>query len=368
MTGTPAPRRTLGATKLTLVACAAAAAILAACSDTPPNNEQAPPPPQAYNPPPNSPYRPPSNPGGHGGGQHPSAAIPVQAAAAGFTRNTFSTRLNFNPGTVDTGLTYEHGYQWYVWNFFANHPTFATSRLNSDQSISVGTMAGTANATLVSAAKTSYPPYFVGQAFGGGGYFEAEISFDADAVDYRTGVPAWWMMALEHLAQLPGQQWPGQAPGYSHYIEVDTLEYNRKPTVPSSYGGTLIDWYGIYKSTCPASGYCKAVTPFGISTKHVPQGTDWKHQSHKIGVLWVPATDSRPGSFTFYFDNQQEGDPVSYTKFTNQQPPPNVDKPWTFGVADQQHMVLILGTGASTPMIVRSVNVWQASTADNMVN
>jgi len=33
-----------------------------------------------------------------------------------------------------------------------------------------------------------------------------------------------------------------------------------------------------------------------------------------------------------------------------------------------QHMVLILGTGASTPMKVQSVTVWQASAAANMHN
>ena len=41
--------------------------------------------------------------------------------------------------------------------------------------------------------------------------------------------------------------------------------------------------------------------------------------------------------------------------------------PWTFGILDQQHVVLILGTGPGEPMTIESVNVWQASAANNLV-
>jgi len=37
-----------------------------------------------------------------------------------------------------------------------------------------------------------------------------------------------------------------------------------------------------------------------------------------------------------------------------------------FDRLDQQHLVLILGTGPNEPMSIRSVNVWQASGADNL--
>ena len=363
----------LSPARLAVVAALASVSLMAGCSESDSENQVGEPPvaQQAPTPPPHrtemaqANETEPSSPAYNAGAA--PADVPAQAQAAGFTQNTFSTRLKFNPGTVDSGLTYQPGYQWYVWNYFGNHPSFQTSGLNADQSLSVGTLAGSANGTLVSAAKLNYAPYFVGEAFGGGGYFEAEISFDPDAVDATHGFPAWWMMALEHLANLPGQQWQGQPADYDHFMEVDTFEFNRRPKIMDAYAGTLHDWFGLYKSTCP-NGFCKIDTPFATSTKHVPLATDWKSFTHRIGVLWVPATSSSDGSLTFYFDGQQEGDPVRYAKFTNQPPPLTAQTPWTFGVIDQQHMVLILGAGPSARMIVRSVNVWQASAAHNMKN
>ena len=34
--------------------------------------------------------------------------------------------------------------------------------------------------------------------------------------------------------------------------------------------------------------------------------------------------------------------------------------PWTFGVMDRQHLVLILSTSATAPMVVDWVRVWQS--------
>jgi hypothetical protein len=46
------------------------------------------------------------------------------------------------------------------------------------------------------------------------------------------------------------------------------------------------------------------------------------------------------GSLTYYFDGVQVGAPITYTKFTNQAPKPNASTPWSFGIIDQQHLVL----------------------------
>jgi hypothetical protein len=54
-----------------------------------------------------------------------------------------------------------------------------------------------------------------------------------------------------------------------------------------------------------------------------------------------------------------------WTKFDNQPPPPT-NQPWAFGRLDQEHLVLILGTGPNEPMTIRSVNVWQASDSNNL--
>jgi len=295
------------------------------------------------------------------------SVAPHQAQAAGYGINTFSTPSNFSPTKVDTGLTYRPGYQWYLLNAFGAQPSFATSSFGSDGSVTVGSMAHSLNGTLTSAAKVPLAPFFVGRAFGGGGYFEAEVSFDPDAVDVKNGWPSWWMMPVEHLAEFPSQQWPGQPAGYNHFVEVDAFEYNRGPAQPRAYGATLHDWYGLFAKTCPRN-YCRIDSSFGPSTKFVPPSTDWMNTFHRVGVLWIPATSARKGSFTFYFDGVAQGAPVSYTQFSGQAPPPSNKTPWAFGAVDAEHLALIIGTGRSAPIHVRSVNVWQSSTKDDLVN
>ena len=82
-------------------------------------------------------------------------------------------------------------------------------------------------------------------------------------------------------------------------------------------------------------------------------------------MLWIPATPTRRGSFSFYFDGVQVGPTTPYAAFQDQAPPPSFFSPWLFGIIDRQHLVLILGSN-SGPLRVRSVNVWQASGANNL--
>jgi hypothetical protein len=292
--------------------------------------------------------------------------IPAPARGAGYTVNTFSTESSFTSGNVDMGLTYASGYQWYFWNFFDDAPDSSGTTLESNGTASV--FQTSSNATLVSAAQISSAPYFVGTAFGGGGYFEAEIAFDPKVSNASLAWPAWWMMSLEHLYDFAAgngnEQWPGQVAGYSHFMEVDTFEYDRTGQ-PYDYGGTLHDWFGLYNVTCPG-GYCGVDSDFNASTAKTPIGTDWTIL-HRLAVLWIPATSIAQGSYTFYFDDIAVAGPFTYSQYTSQGPPPTTSTPWTFGIGDQQHLVLILGSGWS-PLLVRSVNVWQASSAGNIHN
>ena len=225
--------------------------------------------------------------------------IPAAARAAGYTLNTFSTNQDFNTSTVDKSLTYASGFQWYVWNFFSETPSGSEVTLNSDGSATVYQLNN--NGNIASAGYIPGSPNYVGTAFGGGGYFEAVLSFPPNSGYGVHGWPAWWMMSLEHLSGLAGQQWAGQATGYDHFLEVDTFEYDRNALVfPNTFGSTLHDWYGIYNVTCTA--YCDVQTNYNYSTYTAPIGTDWT-LPHRYGCLWIPATGSTNGTFTFYLDD-----------------------------------------------------------------
>ena len=305
------------------------------------------------------------------GNPAPSSSAPSQAAAAGYQTETFATMSGFTSKTVDMGLTDASGFQWYFFNFFGYTPSSALTSLNSDGSVTLAsfTPPTSSNTSMSSAAYTSTAPYYRGTAFGGGGYFEATLSFNASTVNGNGAWPAWWTMAIEHLAQLAGQQWPGQTAGYDHFIEPDIFEADTQWAGANTYGGDAHDWYGQWgAATC--SSYCN-VSISNLSgnafVRTVPTGTNFS-QYHKYGLLWIPATSTKRGSLTYYFDGVQVGPTTSYSPYTSQSPVPTTSTPWTFGIVDKQHLVLILGTGASTPMRVQSVTVWQASTVNNMHN
>jgi hypothetical protein len=175
-------------------------------------------------------------------------------------------------------------------------------------------------------------------------------------------------------ARAPGARSPrtaGQATGYDHFIETDFFEYDVWSFSPrNEYGGAMHDWWGIWQSTC-TSGYCNVSNAGGDGTAfsnfqvQTPGTTDFT-QVHAFGFLWIPATATTPGRATYVFDGKTTNDIVTWSQYTGDAPPPGM-APWTFGVLDQQHVVLILGTGAGEPMTIESVNVWQSSAADNLM-
>jgi hypothetical protein len=169
-------------------------------------------------------------------------------------------------------------------------------------------------------------------------------------------------MAIEHMVNLDGRQWPGQQAGYEHFIEADFFEYDAKDYVKdgklNNFGGALHDWFGL-----PTAQYNDASLPFRLIVREVPANTDFT-QYHRYGFLWVPATAARDGYAEHYFDGRRVGRRIAWRPYNNQAPPPR--PPWMFSVIDRNHLVLILGTGVNQPMTVQSVEVWQASGARNM--
>ena len=295
---------------------------------------------------------------------------PPQAAALGYTVHTFHS--SFDPKLVDTADTRKPGFQWYRGQFFgfpATQPDTLT--LNKGGGITLDGKPG-ASASINSASPA--PGGWVGSAFGGGGYFEATLKFNPEdsisAVDKKAW-PAWWSMSIEHMAGLPGQQWPGQPAGYAHFIEPDFFEYDVWSFSPHQwYGGAVHDWYGEWKKTC-LDGFCNVSnapgggTNFGNFQVRTPVHTDFTRY-HRFGFLWSPATAASKGYAVYYFDGKPTNDKVTWSLLTDQPPPPGKTS-WTFGIIDQQHLVLVLGTGVNEPMTVKSVDVWQKWGAQNLV-
>lgn len=288
---------------------------------------------------------------------HPQPA-PPQAVAAGFGGLTFNGA--FTSATVDVNKTYAPGFSWYAttWRGTStpNPITFnadGSATINGDDAASAGIQMGTATFTAPCCTFGSW----TGIAFGGGGYFEAEISFDPAVVDITHGWPAFWADSLEYMAHLPGRFWVGQDPAYVHHVEVDALEF----IPPGGHYTATHDRYGILGTTCPP-GDCDAFANFNVTP-----AVDWK-SFQRVGFLWKTATPTTTGYIKFYLNDVQVGPTRSWTQFTGQVPPPGYPAvPWTWGYLDQTHLVIMLGSGLNQPMRVRNVLVWQGQTANNLV-
>lgn len=291
-----------------------------------------------------------------------SYKLPSQVMALGYTVKTFSS--NFALNNVDLKSTGASGFYWYPWQFFGHRATNVSStiQVNRDASITLLGDKSSYSGSIATAVPNNSTNKFSGVAFGGGGYFEAILKFKSNGLDKKNW-PAFWSMAIEHMASLSSAQWPGQPKGYEHFIEADFFEYDVGGG--NFFGGAMHDWYGIWNKTCP-DGYCKASLPYSIVKRQVPKSTDF-NQYHRYGFLWVPATDKSVGYAEYYFDGQKVGERTSWSKYINQSPPPG-SKPWTFGIIDNNHLVIVLGTGFKQPMTVKSVRVWQASTKQNLIH
>jgi hypothetical protein len=291
------------------------------------------------------------------GRKYPLVTIPAPALAAGYTLNTFSTQSSFNTGTVDIAATNTAGWQWYIWKYFGSTQSATPITLNSDGTVTISNSTGY-NGTLTSTVPIATSPYFHGTAYGGGGYFEAELAFDAAGVVFTAGWPSWWSMSNEHLIGDYGDQWTGQATGYVHFDESDFMEYDITQG-SSTFGSTFHEYWGIVNVTC--TSFC---TQYATENT-TPAGVNFSLY-HKYGFLWIPATATTLGAATIYFDGVNEGT-LTWTQFTTQAPPPT-SQTWAYGVIDAQHLALILGNGSAARMQIRSVNVWQATAANNTTN
>lgn len=296
----------------------------------------------------------------------PSSAAPAPAVAAGY--NTLTLNSTFAPATVDTGNTLAPGFDWYKGNCCGGISVPNPISFNADGTAIINGSSGNFNLQLATA--TCVPPGcsfsggWVGTAYGGGGYFEVTWKFDPSLVNTANGWPSFWANPVDEV-----QTWPGQAPRYVQYVELDAFELCQGAcggtVAGSSFVGSLHNWYGISGTTC-TPGFCDVPGPISPATAQRPFGINW-NLLHKVAVLWVPATASTNGSVTWYVDGVQSGQSQSWSQFTNQSAPPTTGTPWTFGQLDHQHMYLILGSGANQPVTVVSAKVWQKDASGNLI-
>jgi hypothetical protein len=187
-----------------------------------------------------------------------------QAAALGYTVNTFHTGLwnatkvvdvprlrhqrgaNAGPWNAPKAIDWQNtgaiGFQWYLNKALGGKPT-PPSRLTVNRDGSLTLNGGEINAF---SAPTSH-----GMGFGGGACFEATFSFDPQSVvgNYQKTWPAWWAMSLEHFLNLPAQHWTGQPSNVMHFAEMDFFEYDTWNWAgQNTYGGATHDWGGSYES------------------------------------------------------------------------------------------------------------------------
>src|SRR5579859_6688673 len=102
-----------------------------------------------------------------------AADSPPAAAAVGYTVNTFST--NFTASNVDIANSGTAGYSWYPWKLFGRHANVSAITLNPDGSVTLAGDTTGPNGELTTATPASNPAKFVGTAFGGGAYIDAEF-------------------------------------------------------------------------------------------------------------------------------------------------------------------------------------------------
>lgn len=295
------------------------------------------------------------------------AEVPLPCREAGYNLETFESDFSRSDEAFDESDSYQPGYKWYRWNWFNVKPNRGLARLRPDGSISAQ---GGFDGHLVSAARSPRLPGFVGTAFGGGACVQATLKFDPVRSTAGVGHPSFWAMSKEHLDQSGDDRWPGKSADFTHFAEWDILEYYKVP--PPGFLSSWIDWFGPYieKGELVLGGrtchrpFCKRAGSFGLRAGAFPPQTDWNEWQTVIG-LWVPATADRPGCIQTFLNDAPIAPPHCWRNLqtTREREEDFLD----FSVIDRHRMVLVISSG-DTPILVRSVRVFQQSARENLTN
>ncbi len=248
--------------------------------------------------------------------------------------------VGYNVQTLGPGLRL--GLNWFPNSWSGNDPRAAGVTQNADGSVAIaGGGSNHYNAQLVTTAPNGSRGC-KGSAFGGGGYFEATLSFKNPPAGWGTpagkdGWPSFWGWPVEADLGLQSYPW--------FRLEVDFVEFMTAGS-NTQYSTSFIYWTDNMKTSY---GSREA----GIDSTTTVPPSDFS-KPHSYGFLWVPATATSQGYGKSFFDGVQVG--PTYTWKVGDR----------FGSLDSQHLQLLLGTGSANPMTVYAVQVWQKSAAHNM--
>lgn len=292
---------------------------------------------------------------GTSGGSASGLPPPAQAAAAGFHT------LVFNQGgdagwSVDSQHTGAPGFAWYESGGFFGASNAETSTANGILTIASKSMASATRQLVDNDAG------YVGAAFGGGFYVEADLAIDGGCVPGGSGVfSAFWGLPVEkELVLGVTDDWPGQVKGYEHYVELDFMEYWGSYT--SFY---TLDWWGVWQHTC-ASGFCVCGNNGGChgvpdnGPDNLPAATRYA-DFNLYGALVVPAAanDGGTGYTQGYFNNAPTPSHNSWAAYDPAIGPPPSGRQ-IFAATDVGHYYLIANTTPGCALQLAHVRVWQA--------
>jgi hypothetical protein len=283
--------------------------------------------------------------------QTPAADLTAPIPARQSYRLVFSDDFD-NASTIGASPAEAPGAKWFR-SYFFGEPVTAPSALSLSRGVL--TMVGTAahRASIQTAAPAPGPAGWGGRVFRNGAYFEARIALGPDELATPTAWPAFWSMAIEHMAQRGAARWSGQPADFMRFIENDFFEYN-PPWGRNSYIATIQEWYGTWQS-CGAGLWCKQSN--ADDPRHyvrLPSGQSWR-DFHVYGQVWVPSTASAAGYIQNYMDGRAVGPRVEWAR--GDPSPPSAGR-FRYNIIDRQGLVVILTTGGQ-PMMVDWVRVWQ---------
>ena len=318
----------------------------------------------------------------------PTSFNPTNPAASGYQLVQSDNFASVGTSTIDMANTGNPGFHWYLRKPFGYTTEPSTDFTTDANSLIMTASVNTAGINLT----TAYPNgsaanglSWVGNAFGSGGYFEIKMAFDGPTVQAcaaTCGNPSFWGMGVSHWANVGGDQWPGQAAGFTHYIEDDFFEWDTSGFAINKWGSGIWDWYGTYNVTC--SGFCGILNDGRTGANgynNIFLGSNsggaitWNNSTyHTLGNLWIAgnAANSFAGSRTIYFDgllassNGAPGNPtVNWT--TTAMPAPSGtggnggvgSTPQLWSVHDLDSIVVNLGGPIGVPFHIAYVNVWQ---------
>jgi hypothetical protein len=146
-----------------------------------------------------------------------------------------------NSSTIDFSATGNPGFHWYTAKFFGYGNEPAGNISTGVNGLTLSPTFQTGNYNLATATPSTNTQGWIGNAWGGGAYFEARLTFNGPRGS--AGWPSFWSLPMEHAAAKLADQVPGQVAGYENFVEDDFFEYDNSGAVTPRYGAGIHDWY-----------------------------------------------------------------------------------------------------------------------------